>query len=127
MRSSALKSPWDLVVKGTAITISLIGVMVLLFTSCWPRYYIGEELVSEAFRGDLAAIRRLHSLGGDVNTRIDDGGWTALMAASANDNLDCVVWLLQNGADPKIKNEDGDTACNLAKSSQVRQVLGCPR
>ncbi|XP_005094423.1 ankyrin-1 [Aplysia californica] len=58
-------------------------------------------------------IRTLVSGSGDVNAR-DSSGYTALMFAAENGHPCCVEALLQCGAQPDIRNEEGETALLLA-------------
>ena len=44
----------------------------------------------------------------------DEDGWTALMYAVAAGSVENVQRLIAAGANPKIKNSDGDTAAKLA-------------
>jgi ankyrin repeat protein len=48
-----------------------------------------------------------------VNTR-QHGGWTALHGAAQNGNREMVRILLDYGADPKLKNDHGQTAPDIA-------------
>jgi ankyrin repeat protein len=52
--------------------------------------------------------------GADPNTRGTLEGFTALMTAAAEGQLDVVRLLLSRGADPSVKDEDGDTAMSFA-------------
>ena len=43
-------------------------------------------------------------------------GWTPLMEAAIQGQAGAVSWLLDQGADPSLKDNDGNTAADLAKS-----------
>ena len=53
----------------------------------------------------------------------DSAGNTALMHAVANDHPDCVEFLLDQGADPNIPNDHGDSPLHAAKSRAVAKLL----
>lgn len=67
----------------------------------------------------------------DVNCT-DSNGNTPLIRASLQDNRDMAVVLIQNGADVEIRNDAGETAQSVAKSTQMKELLevmfkwGCP-
>ena len=45
------------------------------------------------------------------------------MNASYNGHLKIVKFLIENGADINIKNNDGKTALDLAKTEEIKKVL----
>lgn len=67
--------------------------------------------------------------GEDINAQLTDvnaTGWTALMFASTNGNLDLVKYLVSKGADVNLKAKDGTTALSLAtkeKNAEIIKVL----
>ena len=61
-----------------------------------------ERLIKAAERGDLDDLEMLLSHGADVNATIEPG-LTALHAAKIKGKKDTVEFLLEKGADPKIK------------------------
>jgi ankyrin repeat protein len=68
----------------------------------------------------VASVLLAH--GANVNQR-GPGGWTALdYAASRNDGA-WVNWLLEHGADPSIKADDGLPAQARATSPDVRRLF----
>ncbi|KAK1749751.1 hypothetical protein QBC47DRAFT_395262 [Echria macrotheca] len=80
--------------------------------------------------GNLEAIKAIVEVGGvDINQSTSTGN-TALMCSFALDNRpvgDLIDWLLDNGADPLQKNNDGyntlTLACYLGRFDVVRQLL----
>jgi hypothetical protein len=50
-------------------------------------------------------------------------GQTALVLAVTNDHLDCVRFLIDQGADPNIVDGNGDSPLHLAKSQSVAELL----
>ncbi len=66
-----------------------------------------------------AHIKIVHLLvdrGADVNTR-GELGWTALIWAAREGDIECVKYLLGKGADPRIKALDGKTAVELTEET----------
>jgi ankyrin repeat protein len=59
--------------------------------------------------------------GAEVNARCH-AGKTALMYASYGE-IDLVGALLAAGADPDIRNNDGETALNMAVNEDIRNLL----
>ena len=70
-------------------------------------------VVDAAERGDRAAVLRLLGKGANPNTPGPDGT-TAIMWASANDDIELVRALIKAGADAKLKNQFGTTALTEA-------------
>ncbi|MGB3863606.1 MAG: ankyrin repeat domain-containing protein [Candidatus Aminicenantaceae bacterium] len=50
--------------------------------------------------------------------------WTALMFAAGEGQLEVVQILLKHGADPSLKDVDGDTALVFAQRNGHAQVTG---
>ena len=62
--------------------------------------------------------------GGDINYRMpQDDSNTPLHLAIISRNLDWIHFVLENGADLKIKNKDGKTAMQLAEESKNLSIL----
>jgi uncharacterized protein len=72
-----------------------------------------NTLLDAAERGDRAAVQRLLAKGANPNTAGPDGT-TAIMWASANDDVELVRALIKAGADVKLKNQFGTTALTEA-------------
>ncbi|KAK7091857.1 hypothetical protein V1264_009484 [Littorina saxatilis] len=54
----------------------------------------------------------------------DEFGNTALHRAAMHGHAEVAVYLLQNGMDPDVRNIKGQTACEVAHTPQMKQVLG---
>ena len=94
------------------------GYQSLSYNRC-VEYLIQNDAVMDvctaANIGDSEKLRRLIEAGQDVNQR--DGTWekrTPLMWAAKMGRTDCVKYLIQNGAQLDLKDDDGDTALHLA-------------
>ena len=66
---------------------------------------IGNSLHSAAEAGDVAEIESLPVLGFSIDKR-DDEGRTPLMMAADNDKLQAVKYLLKQGADPSLQDNE---------------------
>jgi ankyrin repeat protein len=66
------------------------------------------ELMKEAQRGDVAAMKQLIASGADVNER-NRYGWTALMHAARSGHADAARALLDAGSNVEIRDESGAT------------------
>jgi len=64
-------------------------------------------------RGNLVWTYRLIAMGADVNVR-DEAGQTPLMFAAEMGYADMVQVLIQNGANPKLVNKQGESALTIA-------------
>jgi ankyrin repeat protein/CHAT domain-containing protein/Flp pilus assembly protein TadD len=74
---------------------------------------INDKLISASENGDLATVKDLLSMGGDVNVKAENDK-TALIAAVRGGNMDLIRFLIEKGADVNAKNKYGDTAINEA-------------
>jgi ankyrin repeat protein len=74
-----------------------------------------QELFEAARVNNLSEVRRLFSVGADVNAKFSNG-WTTLIVASLNGHLPVVKELLEHGADIEATTIFGSTALHLAGS-----------
>jgi ankyrin repeat protein len=72
-------------------------------------------VIAAMVSGSRQTLELLLSAGGKVNAAV--GGYTPLMAAAYDGDLDSVVWLIEHGADVKAKTSAGCTALNGAAIS----------
>ena len=67
--------------------------------------------------------------GANVNDQLtgpDATGWTSLMFACSNGNLDLVKYLISEGANVNLKAEDGTSALSLAikdNNEEITRIL----
>src|SRR6185503_11632149 len=76
-------------------------------------------LMLAAEYGTPEMIKALIDKGADIDA-VDDNGWTAMMHADEAEN---VRVLLNAGANPAIKNNDGDTALAMAIRYEQEDVV----
>ena len=76
-----------------------------------------------ATRGSVEELSLLLKHGATLNVS-GEHGYTPLHEAVEQGNLDAVKWLLENGADRKAKNNDGETAIELARLLNESEIAG---
>jgi ankyrin repeat protein len=83
----------------------------------------GTPLIYASWSGSTECVRALLDRGASVN-RATAGGVTPLMAAaSVPRNLSCVRCLLEAGADPKVKDNEGLSAFDYAVSDSSAETI----
>lgn len=83
----------------------------------------GEALVRDASGGYLDEVRSIVAGGGDVNWQLQPSGLSPLMAAASAGNTDIVRFLLGQGADPLLKDENGKTALDRARQDGANDIV----
>ena len=92
----------------TLISILILVLAVLLISSCTT-----TRLNWSAERGDYVEVKKLIEEGADVNAQ-DKQGFTALMIASKEGNIEIAKLLIEEGANVNAEDEMGFTALMLA-------------
>ncbi|XP_047470060.1 ankyrin repeat domain-containing protein 40-like isoform X1 [Penaeus chinensis] len=83
-----------------------------------------EKLREACCYGDNEAVIALVTRGANINSKHEINGWTGLHWAAKRGNLETVRWLLANGADPKMTNNQSQTPAQLATNPHILQLLG---
>lgn len=89
----------------------------------------GNQFQKAAARNDTAFIQACLNARMPVDL-VEGNGWTALHAAAFNGKAEAVTLLLKSGAKATLKDKNGKTALDLAKSKQhmaVAKILSAPR
>jgi len=104
--------------KKTLFVISLIFITIFAFSQ--DKEKLNKELLKAATNGDLAKVKDLLAQGADINTTGSSFGWTPLMNAVFSDKGESEKvfnYLLEKGANPKIKNNGGGTVLHIAANA----------
>ena len=71
---------------------------------------LNEDMIKAAFKGDIATVKALLAKGAEINAKLKDSGWTALMLAASEGHTEIVKFLLSKGADVNAKSAIKDTS-----------------
>ncbi|XP_053202832.1 oxysterol-binding protein-related protein 1-like [Panonychus citri] len=96
----------------------------LLAAECNDMKRKEAQFLRAARDGDLSTVKELLNDLNPVNVNCKDlAGNTALHWASYRNHKEIVVFLLQNGTDPNIRNNSDRIASSLASSVHIKQLL----
>lgn len=68
-------------------------------------------------------MKKLISAGADINAKDETDSCTPLICASAAGHLDIVAFLLRNGADVFVKDDQGNTALASAQNAGHSNII----
>ncbi|MBS1987429.1 ankyrin repeat domain-containing protein [Candidatus Dependentiae bacterium] len=86
---------------------------------------LGEKLVYQALLGDLEIVRSLINDNRDlINYQAQIDGFTPLIAAAWNRQVDVVVYLVAEQADVNIQDLNGRTALHHAAQKNFWEIIG---
>ena len=83
--------------------------------------YNNTPLCNAIVNGDMATVKKFVEYGSDVNEL--SNGVTPLMLAARYNKVEILKYLLEKGADKKIKDERGNTALKYAEFSKAQEAL----
>ena len=83
--------------------------------------YNNTPLCNAIVKGDIATVKKFVEYGSDVNEL--SNGLTPLMLAARYNKVEILKYLLEKGADKKIKDERGNTALKYAEFSKAQEAL----
>ena len=81
-----------------------------------------ETIQTAAGDGDLEAVKRFIANGKSVNDQ-DGNGYSALHAACSYGQVEVAKYLLDNGAEPCLRDEDGDSPLHMCESPECAKLL----
>ncbi|ORX57127.1 hypothetical protein BCR36DRAFT_402326 [Piromyces finnis] len=81
------------------------------------------SLLEAASLGNLKAVKYFVNAGVNVNKQHNMNGMTALHWAVTRNHIAVAQYLLNNGADPTIKNTKGELPSDLSKSEEMSKIL----
>jgi ankyrin repeat protein len=84
----------------------------------------GTAFDCAAYEGTIESLKYLMSVGANINHQGPVWGNTPLILASMNGHTDSVRYLLSINAERNLKNKEGKTACDVAKSLEIKKLLG---
>ena len=82
--------------------------------------YNNTPLCNAIVKGDIATVKKFVEYGSDVNEL--SNGLTPLMLAARYNKVDILKYLMEKGADKKIKDEKGNTALKYAEFSKAQEA-----
>lgn len=86
------------------------------------KYSLAQKLIEAALKGKTNRIKQLINDGLNINTQ-GLHGITPLMFVLLNGNIEGVNVLLESGADPDVKDDEGDTAVTIAAGLKYSRFL----
>ncbi len=115
-------------------TIIILGLALVAFTSLAEAKtvlkvrtstevvaYDNSPLCMAIMKGDLLTVKKFIEYGAKVNE--ESNGMTPLMFAARYNKVDILKYLLEKGADKKIKDQNGLTALKYAENSKAIEVI----
>ncbi|KAJ3068823.1 hypothetical protein HK102_007065 [Quaeritorhiza haematococci] len=102
-----------------------------LFEKAWYRDHPEEAMkasfLSRAAFGDIEGCAMLFDEGADIDSTYEPGHQTSLMLAVLNNNVELVKFLVERGADVRIRDDYGKTALDMAEahncSREIKNIL----
>ena len=76
-----------------------------------------------ALNDRLQIMEAINNIDPDMKDRVNNYNITPLMCSSNNGQVACVKWLLDHDVDVNIKNDNGHTALDYAKSQKVKKMI----
>ena len=98
-------------------------ICLLLVTGCSHMSSAESELFYAAGGGDLPRAKAAIEAGANPNVREDEREDTPLMRAAANSHAKMVRYLLDHGADPKLRNENDSAALDMTTDPALKRML----
>jgi membrane protease YdiL (CAAX protease family) len=100
------QSYWEAAIAHTLFDASSFALVA--FIALHPQI-LSAAIVAEASKGNIPMVNHLLQVGGDVNARLGEGKFSTLEMAEFRGHRDMVSFLLEKGADPNLKDKNGNT------------------
>ncbi len=106
-----------------SIMMAVLNVAVADEGNQWHREnVVPYSLIHASAHGDFVEVKRLIETGANLD-EINEGGWTALMAAANNGHAEVAKVLLEAGAKRDIADKKGRTAWHKAKANGHDEIV----
>src|SRR6218665_73999 len=83
--------------------------------------YENTPLCSSIIKDDLETVKKFIEYGSDVNEK--SNGLTPLMFAARYNKVEIIKYLMEKGADKKVKDDKGNTALKYAEFSKCQEAV----
>lgn len=105
-----------------ALPVLLAVILMVLGSLRWAWFMLEEDMILAAAVGNAERVQTLLSLHVDPNATTEDGS-SALLFAAGNSRRQVVELLLAHGADPLLRNHDGESPLDVAQESEIKNIL----
>ena len=102
--------------------VLLAVILVVLGSLRWAWFMLEEDMISAAAVGNAERVQTLLTLHVDPNATTEDGS-TALYFAASNSHRDIVELLLARGANPRLRNHEGESPLDVAQDGTIKNIL----
>ena len=106
-----------------AVSVEVFDYLVSKGADPWSRWPEGDLMIyNVAMQGSSDLLQKLIDLKMEINS-FNHKGFTPLMIAANFNRLDHVKILINAGADPTLKDQNGKTALDYAKEQGYQEVV----
>ena len=84
---------------------------------------MSREFYDSAVFGELAKLKSMYQADPAILHSVDEYGFTALHGVASEEHIDIAEWLIKQGINPNVKNDDGITPLHLAAYPEMVELL----